>query len=365
MAEKQIPSNNTDGAVLRQLIQNELESVRRERENIRIVPAYRNSHLLVISFCIIVNIAFFAYRSDYIALFVAASIYLNMFYFLSLLIPTSTSGFGTMKPDLPRFLSWLREIGLVSGTSRFTRLFMNAFFLNSRALTGGICLIFSIDILYSLLAYFTMGIPLFPILIIISQAVIIIAFYLLVWKIEPFSAKYVRNIEQVKSRMSREKIPTWSITLIFFLCFVILFLLFMTTIILLPGITVGMFLTGSGLSELGYLVALLASLGISQYFIVRYVHGISSRVLAERLFEYKEASLMKLLNPEESGIMAPNGEVVNPVVTTTVLLESKIYQIRKNSLIGLFPVFVIFLDFSVMLDSSTLTAIKGYIHEKP
>jgi len=354
-----------DGSVLRQLIQDEIEAVRRERRSLCAVPEHRTIHILVLVFCVLVNGAFFWYRADYIALFVAASIYLNMFYFVSLLIPTNPSGLGTMKPDLPRFLAWLREIGLISATSRFTRLFMNAFFLNSRALTGGICLLFSVDIVYSLIAYFTMGIPLATILVVVFQAVIIIAFYLLVWKIEPFSIKFVKNIEQVKNRMSREKIPSWFIAALFFMGFLILFLLFMTTIILLPGITVSMFLSGSGLSEIGYLVALLATLGLSQYFIVRYVHGKSSRALTGRILEYKEASLKLLRDP--AGLKDPGqtSAYEKQVETTTVLLESKIFQIQKKSILGFFPVYVITLDFSVMLDSSTLTAIKGYIHDKP
>ena len=118
-----------------------------------------------------------------------------------------------------------------------------------------------------------MAISFDTILFVIGQSLVIIVFYLLVWKIEPFSTKFVKNVEQVRRSLLREKIPSWAITLLFFLGFLLSVLLFMTAIILFPGITVNTFLTRSGLSELGSLVALLAVLAVSQYFIVRSIHG--------------------------------------------------------------------------------------------
>lgn len=50
--------------------------------------------------------------------------------------------------------------------------------------------------------------------------------------------------------------------------------------------------------------------------------------------------------------------------TSARLLESKIYIIRRNTLKGAFPVFVVDLDFSVILDNTTMTAIKGYIVDR-
>jgi hypothetical protein len=345
------------------LIHDEIAAVRRERERIRSFPDHRNLHTAILAASLLVNALFVLFRHDYIALFIAASIYLNMFYFISLLVPTSPSGLGTMAPDFPRFLVWLRELGIVSGTWRFTRLFVNALFLNSRAQAGGICLIFVIDIIYAILSYFTMAISFDTILFVIGQSLVIIVFYLLVWKIEPFSTKFVKNIEQVRRSLLREKIPSWAITLLFFLGFLLSVLLFMTAIILFPGITVNTFLTRSGLSALGSLVALLSVLAVSQYFIVRSIHGISSRKLADRLFDYKEGVLEQLLPrplPATSEPVVPQ----SPVYITTIFLESKIYQIQRNTFFGFFPVYVIALDFSVMMDSSTRNAIKGYIYEK-
>src|SRR5208337_4288006 len=123
---------------------------------------------------------------------------------------------------------------------------------------------------------------------------IIAVFYLLVWKMEPFSSRFAKNVEKMKTRLSKDYIPPWVISVLFMIGFFLIVILFLTTIILLPGITVTTFLSESGLEALGHLVLLIALLAVSQYFIIRYFHGISSRLMAERLFEYKETALRDL-----------------------------------------------------------------------
>jgi hypothetical protein len=215
--------------------------------------------------------------------------------------------------------------------------------MNSRTLSLGICLIFAIDILYAMWAYTSMGLPLRPTVIVISQCAIIIVFYLLVWKVKLFSLNYVKR------------------TVLFLIGFLFAAVLFFTTIIILPGITLNAFLAQSRLSELGDLFVLLAVLAISQYFIVRSIHGSTSRTMAEDFFDYKEHLLMGLQDMVRSG----NNSIENRAETTTRLLETKIYTIKRNTLSGFFPVFVVDLDFSVILDSTTETAIVRYIGDTP
>jgi hypothetical protein len=83
--------------------------------------------------------------------------------------------------------------------------------------------------------------------------------------------------------------------------------------------------------------------------------------MADRLFDFKENALSDLLNPDASLNTDRCDDLKNRAETTTLLLESRIYTIKRNTLAGTFPVFVVDLDFSVILDSTTLTAIRGYI----
>ena len=358
-ADITLPESNNNMS-LSQVITDELESVQKKRVDLMTKKAPQTIHIIILFACVLTNAIFFMVRSDYISLFIAASFYLNMFYFITLLIPTNFKKRNIPMANISRFRVWLREIGVKSGTSQITRLFANALFINSRTLSLGLGLIFSIDIVFILIHYYR-GLPLFTTLIVIVQCAIIVIFYLLVWKMEPFSMTYIKKVERMKTSLHRQKLPTRLITGMFIFGFLLAILLFITTMIYLPGVTLSAFINQSQLDELGHLFGLLAILTISQYFIVRYIHGITSRTMADRLFEFKENSLKDLLDIEKPGISGNSNMDKNPLEMSARLLESKIYIIRRNSLKGAFPVFVVDLDFSVMMDNPTLTAIKGYI----
>ena len=325
------------------VISGELSAVRKSRAGLMTDPGHPRIHIGIILVCIGINLVYFLYRPDYMVLFIAASFYVNMYYFIIVLVLQNVQKSSGPKADLSLFRSRLKDIGLKSGTTRFTKLFTNTIFLNSRTLSLGICLVFAIDILYAMWAYFSMGLPIRPTIIVISQCAIIIVFYFLVWKVKLFSMKYVKR------------------TVLFIIGFLFAAVLFFTTIIILPGITLSAFLAQSRLSELGDLFVLLAVLAISQYFIVRFIHGSTSRKMAEDFFDYKEHLLVNLQDMVRSG----NNSVENRAETTARLLETKIYTIKRNTISGFFPVFVVDLDFSVMLDSTTETAIMHYIGDTP
>jgi len=313
----------------------------------------------VLGLCFLTNLLFLMTRSDYIFLFVAASFYLNMFYFITLLIPTNPQAADFKKPEIARFHAWLWENGITSGTRQFTRIFINTFFMNCRTLTFSISLLFSVDIVFTLIAW-QAGLPPDITLFVIVQSAIIIIFYGIIWKVEPFTTAFADNIDLVRTRLSRE-LPPWIISLLFLTGFLIVVFIFLTTIILLPGLTLNVFLSESGLTSLAYLFLPLGILATSQYFIIRSIHGNTSRKMAERLMEHRENVLRCLARDI---VKNTPGSPVSPeqrYEVTSRLLESRIYQIRRNSLLGAFPVYVIDLDFSVMMDSTTLTAIKGYI----
>ncbi len=197
-----------------QVISDELTAVRKNRAGLMTGQIHPQIHTGILFLCIGINAIYFLLRYDYLYLFIAASFYLNMYYFITLLIPQNFNKNAALpKADISRFRNWLKEIGLTSGTARFTKLFINSLFINSRSLSLGISLIFTIDILYVIRAHTLLDLPLRTTLIVISQCAIIIVFYLLIWKVEPFSAKYVMSVEQVKRRLTHERLPPGSLPL--------------------------------------------------------------------------------------------------------------------------------------------------------
>ena len=363
LADGTINPEINNSVSLRQIITNELSGVQKSRAELMTPRGHQGTLFFVLFVCILTNIIFSVVRPDYFGLFIAASFYLNMYYFITLLIPTNFQATSLPAADLSRFRTWLKEIGVTSGTTQFTRLFINSLFMNSRALSLGIGLIFSIDIVFVLIHYSRGELPIRTALIVIAQCAIIVIFYLMVWKMEPFSTTYVKKVEEAKLTLHRKKLPPRLVAAMFIFGFMVAIFLFLTTMIYLPGVTLNAFLNQSQLTELGHLFSLLAILSFSQYFIIRYIHGITSRTMADRIFDFKEQSLQELLDRENKVLASPVPEE-NPLETSALLLESKIFIVKRNSLAGTFPVFVVDLDFSVMMDSTTLTAIKGYIVER-
>lgn len=356
------PVHPHDSSLLSGVIAVELAAAEQECRTFREHKELRRLQHIVLALCFLTNIVLFVVRPDYIVLFIAASFYLNMFYFLTLLVPTSPGAVSLQKPEITRFHTWLWDNGIRSGTRQFTRIFVNAFFMNCRTLTFPLGLLFSIDIVFTLIVWYAGLVPGSTALFVSAQSLIIITFYGLVWKVEPFTQGFARNLDRFKSRLSRD-LPPAIISLLFLTGFLAVVFLFLTSIILLPGITLNTFLTESGLTELAHLVSLLAVLAVSQYFIVRTLHGQRSRVMAGRLLDYR-ILLLKSLAGDISEARSDTGDIESRYEMTSRLLESRIYRIARNSLAGAFPVYVVDPDFSVMMDTTTLTAIKGYIREE-
>ena len=194
-----------------------------------------------------------------------------------------------------------------------------------------------------------------------SQCAIIITFYYLSRKVEPFSVTYMKKVEGIKNRLRRHNLPKSLVAAMFMFGFMLAIFLFLVTIIYLPGVTLKHFMSYSDLTELGHLFGLLAILGVSQYFIIRYFHGISSRTVAERLFDFKEDTLTGLLDTTTAVVAETTDPEADPLELTKSLLESEIFIVKRNTLSGFFPVFVIDLDISVLMDTTKQTALRGYI----
>jgi ABC-type multidrug transport system fused ATPase/permease subunit len=353
---------NPSSTPIRQVIQDELASVRKNHRDLMTAKEPKNLHIFVVMCCILVNAVLYFLVPLYLELFIAASFYLNMFYFITLLIPLSPGSARMPKTDISRFRSFLHEMGVKGAANRVSRVFLNAFFIGSQTLFIPITLLFLVDIVFILAEYFNQKISFQITIIMIAQACAFILFYFIIWKFEPYSTKFTKDIERVKSRLS-EELPQWLINVIIIIGAVLALFLIGMTIFLLPGMAVNAFLDHSRLADLGNLFANIAILAVSQYFVVRYIHGYTSRAMAERIFNDKEERLQQLGETREKTGTEALFLHRNPEEVITLLLESKIFQLARNSLSGAFPVYVVMLDFSVIMDSSTLTTFRGYIQE--
>ena len=106
-----------------------------------------------------------------------------------------------------------------------------------------------------------------------------------------------------------------------------------------------------------YLIGLIL---VSQYFIFRYIHGITSRNLVKTFSDSKSRHLHSQMDTTDAACRADQGAAPGFDIvceTTTLLLESKIYQVEKKTILGTFPVYIVNPDLSVLFDKQKLDTI--------
>jgi hypothetical protein len=142
--------------------------------------------------------------------------------------------------------------------------------------------------------------------------------------------------------------------------------IFLTAIILLPGMTVTAFMSQSGLNKLAYLILFIVILTVSQYFLIRHIHGITSRRMAVRILDFQEDSLKELgriSNDRKIGTFYEREDWIRRISPLSPLLESRTYSVKKHTLLGKFPVYTVDLDISALMEIVMLTAINHPVKE--
>src|SRR5208283_4412324 len=252
------------------------EEVRKEQERDRSLYAAGTSGrvtLIILGAAILANILVFLKDPLFPFLFISASFFLFMIYFITLLIPHNLLHPSLPQTEISRYLTGLRATGIITSTKRFTRVFLNAFFINCRPLFYGFALIFSIDIVLvidmaanGILTPSHTGIILF-------QSAAIILFYFLVWKLEPYTIEFFSDVSGMKEHLIKKKIPEPVVSFLFLLGAALALIGIVSTIILLPGVTVNNILSVSEFKELGHLFIAIGVVLVTLYFIMRYIHG--------------------------------------------------------------------------------------------
>lgn len=357
-----------ESTAIHDLIKNEIQTLQNQQRALRTTGSIGYITLAILLLCILVNVAFLVLLKDYFALFISAGFYLFMIYFITLIIPLGNGARGLPFNNIRRFVSALHHSGVIPSTDRFTRIMLDVFYINSRTLFGGFLVIFSFVLLFTGIGFFKESFSVTTVMFILFQSISILMFYGLVWKFEPYSLQYHHDMRELKGRLVTKRFPEWAVVALFGTAAVLVLIGIISTIILLPGFTVNKVLSLTGIEGLEYHLVLIGILLASQYFIVRFFHGISSRELAEQFSDAQIARLRcadtipedKQESKDVSGDpAAPEADMKREVAGA--LLESKIYKVEKKTLLGAFPVYIVNPDFSVILDEQVLSLITGYL----
>ncbi len=348
---------------LHQLIRREIESERERQRMLRAKGARGVMTLTVLTASILINLSLFLTADKHPALFIIASFFLFMVYFITLFIPMDKQYRSFKGFEITSMLAKLRELGIIRGTDRFSRVFINAFFVNCRTLFYGFALLFSLDIIFAIIKYQDGTFNMQTTGIVIFQSAAIIIFYYLIWKWEPYSPEFFHEVTSVKQRLVTRRLPLQVVTYLMWLLGALALVAAFSTIILLPGITLQNVLSDEDIQEMSNLFLNIIILVISQYFVLRYIHGITSLSMATRFSERKAQYLSEQI--EESGDSGTPGSTrpIPPPDTlcekTAALLESKIYQVEERTIWGTFPVYIINPDFSAVLKEHSSGTFMG------
>lgn len=356
-----------EGATFQQLITNEITLLRAQQEVLLSREKTGLATALILLACFMVNGWAFVSLPDYFALFIAASLYLHMVYFITLMIPIGKGTVSLPVGEIRKFFSVLYRSGIITATDRFTRILLDVFFINSRTLFSGLFPLFSIDILFIAIGYSSGRFSERAVLIILFQIIAFLIFYITVWRLAPGSARFKEEIRGIKGALAVRHYPRWVIGLIFGSGAVLVLLVILSTIILLPGITVKAFVTQSGIEEIGNLFLPIGILAASQYFLLRFLHGIASTQMAAE-FSASTLELLQTIGTGDAVSMtegeagyAPERTAVSLRTAAAALLEARIYRLDLCTLWGTFPVYLINPDFSIISDEKVISAITGFL----
>lgn len=357
-----------ESTAIHDLIKNEIQTLQDQQRALRTTGSIGYITLAILLLCILVNGAFLVLLKDYFALFIAAGFYLFMIYFITLIIPLGAGARGLPFNNIRRFVSALHHTGVIPSTDRFTRIMLDVFYINSRTLFGGFLVIFSFVLFFTGIGFFKGSFSFTTVMFILFQSISILMFYGLVWKFEPYSLQYHHDMRELKGRLVTKRFPEWAVVALFGTAAVLVLFGIISTIILLPGFTVNKVLSLTGIEGLEYHLVLIGILLASQYFIVRFFHGISSRELAEQ-FSDAQIARLRCADTIPEGIRESRDVPGDPAAPEAdmkyelagALLESKIYKVEKKTLLGAFPVYIVNPDFSVILDEQVLALITGYL----
>jgi hypothetical protein len=303
----------------------------------------------------------------FLLLWVASSLFIIMFYPLTIILPplvllTRAHSETTIRA----YLHTLRGIGIIHHRDSFVYVLWNAFFINSQPLAVPILLLCISDLVtVGMLILFEVH-PVRIILIIIGQSVVIIIYYLSILFLKPYSHGFLERVRAMRRRFHQKG---YIVFLLVAATGVLGLLLTVSALLtfLFPGITVWEVLSEGKVTPVKNFIELVL-LFLAQYVIVRYMHSIFSRSLMSRINRSISGYITNDVLPTlETGIsdLVPGDDAEDTCENyrgiATCLIEAKMYKIQSVSIFGHFAVYFIQPDLSMILDKETLNMLRGHM----
>ncbi len=333
----------------------------------RKISEYRNAHgagkyAHVLIFCaFIMNVIFFIKLPNYSLFWVVASFLLLMVNPIILMLPTEKAdlAFPSDKGN-GGFTHLLRDVAVSAGTavkherSLYAETLWNLFFINCQPIAPGIILLFSVSIILSLLGLFTGFFALRSVVILIVQSLAIIAFYIGILKIKPYSPGFFSGILGIRTDISRRLNQGIANGMKFILVMAFLAAIsgvLILGVLLLPGQSLFSVMRIEGFVALGPNAIPLLLVFLSQLVVVRYFQGIYSRRLVLEVSGYNKEFLQNTLFRSVQALPEVPGEDTGKELETISKAYTRLhmFKVDDQAFAGYFPVWMIVPNLDVII----------------
>lgn len=319
-------------------------------------------YALVLIFCaFIMNVIFYIKLPNYSLFWVVASFLLLMVNPFILMLPTEKAKlvFPSDK-GTGGFTHLLRDVATTAGTavkherSLYAETFWNLFFINCQPIAPGIILLFSVSIILSLFGLFTGFFEFGSVMILIVQSLAIIAFYIGILKLKPYSPGFFSGILGIRTDISRRLDEGIASGMKFILVLAFIAALsgvLILGVLLLPGQSLFSVMEIEGFVALGPNAIPLLLVFLSQLLVVRYLQGIYSRKLVLEVSGYnKEFLQTTLLSSVQALPEVPDEDALKKLETISkAYTRLHMFKVDDQAFAGYFPVWMIVPNLDVLI----------------
>ncbi|MDD1677115.1 MAG: hypothetical protein LUQ40_05205 [Methanomicrobiales archaeon] len=374
MATGEVQDQSSDGArALADLMGEAQEELRRELQDQEDLLKADNRvfiSLFLILGGLTVNAIIFRFLPNYMFYWIAASFYLIVLNPFILLIP-STGGqakHSNRKPrgDIRSITKIIREAGIGNHKQVFGRIFWNIFFINNKPLAIGFSLIYAIDVLFAVQAGFFMAQPIlgqFDAVLVIYQSLALITFYLGILILRPYKMDFFASLQNINLKIRTAVKRTWKVIIIIAGITAVIGAIIVTAMIL-PGFTLGQITSGHDyITREGVLP--IIGIFLTQVMFLRFFQGVHSRLMLLELSRKKEHLLREhiLRSPDNENTTSgtPAGVPEEYEHKRRIFTVTKMYDQSEQAFFGLFPVFMIVPDLTIIFNPGNLSILESHV----
>jgi len=340
------------------IVLQEIERLEDLRQTITHETICRASFAVLIGIILANILLIWHYRSTYLFLWVAASLYFYLFYpmlplalFPFRMVHQKLSGQAPMKKKDTSLLQWAKELKIFSNKRMGYQLFLRFFLLSMIPITYGVFCIYGLSVIFTIIIAYTSNFSTDTLILLLIQCLGIIIFYA---EIFIFRGRMLyRTHLRLKNRMiSHRRIIVFTILGSILIAITTILVILMIVAMVMPAFTLTKYVNMIAFSYAGRDYSVLMLL-FSQFVIMQYLQSYLSRKIALTMISEFIDKLKKIQGADTED---RRGE--EETKAESLLLESRLYAYNRRQMLGLYPSYSIGVNIPVLLSIKDLKSLQ-------